>query len=563
MADPSIEVISQKCISWRPVELAVLDEKHTEYLSHKPCSEERAAILKAAVAALQNVSSRFTRAALTVAHEKLQVFFKNTRARTCSSRKCSGDDSALWAKDDEGPKIWEVALAKKVAEGKVNESNCATIISSVKSKCFKALSDEEKHIWEEKAEELRMEWENLSIDDLIADNKEGLFVKVASALQGLIGSKGWQAGEDVGFHFVDIMPAGETESFSTFEGRNEAEDTCWERFMAQAFLVNCDTPRACDDVGKPVLPQMEEDWTVMHIGKTLKEYMEELWFYTCTNVEDLPELPWDALGDVACELVATDWRGSVDTDRSFHFMVDLATIRRCTILDNGDILEGPSVNEMAIAPDGDAVIADGDAVTPNGDAVTRDGDATNKQKEEEEDNDDDVVAQTPSWKWVVTHVNDDGEPLDPDNILMHAFKHSAAETAVAHSEHTVNKGKGVAAAGDAVSMEVRREGDKVVAGHEDAVDEQCTDGVHECNDESNVDVEGEDNDEKDGRSIGEVVKVTRGRKWKQGPRASTSTSNTKAAGQAVNKKCHVAVSVVEKRCICATAQSWKSLRTRK
>ncbi|KAL6300828.1 hypothetical protein BKA93DRAFT_828785 [Sparassis latifolia] len=341
MADSSIEVILQKRISWRLVELTVLDEKHAEYLSHKLGSEERTAILKAAVAALQNVSPRFTRAALPMAHEKVQVFFKNTRM--CISkgvqcefhaggknmfiaRKCSSGGSALWAKDDEGRKIWEAALTSQVAEGKVNESNRTAVISSVKSKCFKALSDEEKHTWEEKAEELRKERENLSVDDLIADNQEGLFVKVASALQGLIGSKGWQAGEDVGFHLrmvyklregvprstrVDIMPTGETESFSTFEGGNEAEDTCWERFVARVFVVNRDPPRARDDIGKPVLPQIEEDWTPMHVGKTLKEYMEELWLYTHTDVEDLPELPWDTLGDIACELVAADWRGSV------------------------------------------------------------------------------------------------------------------------------------------------------------------------------------------------------------------------------------------------------------
>ncbi|KAL6299064.1 hypothetical protein BKA93DRAFT_830186 [Sparassis latifolia] len=341
MADPSVEVISQKRISWRPVELTVLDEKHAEYLSHKSGSEERAAILKAAVAALQNVSPRFARAALPMAYEKAQVFFKNTCARTSKGVRCefhaggknmfiarkrSGGGSALWAKDDEGHKIWEAALASQVAEGKVNESNHAAVISSVKSKCFKALSDEEKHTWEEKAEELCKELENLSIDNLIADDQEGLFVKVASALQGLIESKGWKAEEDVGFHLrmvykpregvprstrVDIMPAGETKSFSTFEGRNEAEDARWERFVAQAFVVNRDPPRACDDVGKPVLLQMEEDWTPMHIGKTLKEYMEELWFYTHTDVKDLPELPWDALGDIACKLVATNWRGSV------------------------------------------------------------------------------------------------------------------------------------------------------------------------------------------------------------------------------------------------------------
>ncbi|GBE80379.1 hypothetical protein SCP_0300940 [Sparassis crispa] len=427
MADPFIEVILQKCIGWRLMKLAVLDEKHAEYLSHKPGSEERAAILKAAVAALQNMSPHFTRAALPVAHEKVQVFFKNTCARTSKGvrrefhargknmfimHKRSSGSSALWAKDDEGRKIWEAALASQVAEGKVNESNCAAVISSVKSKCFKALSDEEKHTWEEKAEELHKEWENLSVDDLIADKQEGLFVKVASALQGLIRSKGWQAGEDVGFHLrmvyklregvscsthVDIMPAGETESFSTFEGGNKAEDVHREHFMAQVFVVNCDPPRAHDDVGKPVLLQMEEDWTPMHLGKTLKEYMEELWFYTHTDVEDLPELPWDALGDIACELVAADWGGSVgdlvkmkpaqvmalylrmydmqDTDGSFHFVVDLAAIRRCTILDNGDILEGPSVDEMTIAPDSDAVIADGDAVALDGDAIAHDGDA--------------------------------------------------------------------------------------------------------------------------------------------------------------------------------------------
>ncbi|GBE83169.1 hypothetical protein SCP_0502160 [Sparassis crispa] len=75
--------------------------------------------------------------------------------------------------------------------------------------------------------------------------------------------------------------------------------------------MNRDSPRARDDVGKPVLLQMEEDWTPMHVGKTLKEYMEELWLYTHTDVEDLPEPPWDALGDIACKLVAADWRGSV------------------------------------------------------------------------------------------------------------------------------------------------------------------------------------------------------------------------------------------------------------
>ncbi|KAL6300826.1 hypothetical protein BKA93DRAFT_828783 [Sparassis latifolia] len=259
-----------------------------------------------------------------------------------------------------------------------------------------------------------------------------------------------------------------------------------------------------------------------------------------------------------------------DTDGSFSFVVDLAAIRRCTILDNGDILEGPSVNEMAIAPDGNAIIADGDAIAPDGDAVAHDGDATDKEKEEEEekeeDDDDDDIAQTPSRKRVVvstsTYVDDNGEPLDPDNISMRALKHSATETVVAHGEHTVNKGKGVAAAGDAVSVEVRHEGDKVVAGREDAVDGQRADGVCKCDDESDADAEGEDDDEEDGGSIKEVMKVMRGRKRKQGPRASTSTSNIKAVGWAVNKKCRVAVSVVEKRCTCTTAQPRKSLRTR-
>ncbi|GBE80378.1 hypothetical protein SCP_0300930 [Sparassis crispa] len=64
-----------------------------------------------------------------------------------------------------------------------------------------------------------------------------------------------------------------------------------------------------------------------------------------------------------------------------------------------------------------------------------------------------------------------------------------------------------------------------------------------------VDAEGEDDNEEDGGSIKEMVKVTRGRKRKQGPRASTSTSNTKAAGRAVNKKRCVTVSVMEKRII--------------
>ncbi|KAL6300153.1 hypothetical protein BKA93DRAFT_752912 [Sparassis latifolia] len=528
-----------KCISWHPVELAVLDEKHVKYLSHKLGSEERAAILKAEVAALQNVSPHFARAALPMAHEKVQVFFKNTHMRTSKGvrcefhargknmfimRKCSSGDSVLWAKDDEGHKIWEAVLMSQVAEGKVNESNRATVISSVKSKCFKALSDEEKHTWKEKAEELHKEQENLSIDDLIADNQEGLFVKVASALQGLIGSKGWQAGEDVGFHLcmvyksVNIMPARETESFSTFEGGNEAEDACWERFIAQAFdkfLVNRDPPRARNDVGKPVLLQMKEDRTPMHVGKTLKEYMKELWLYTHTDVEDLPELSWDALGDIACKLVAADWRGSVGDLVKMKPMQVMALYLRMY-----DVQDTDGVDEMAIAPDGDAVIADGDAIAPDGDAIARDGDATDKEEEEEEeDDDDDVIAQTPSRKQVIVSTS-----------------HSAAETVVAHGEHTVNKGKGVATAGDAVSVEIRHEGDKVIAGCEDAVDKQHADGVHERDDESDADAEGEDNDEEDGRIIKEVVKVMRGTKWKQGPCASTSTLNTKAAGWAVNKK---------------------------
>ncbi|GBE80377.1 hypothetical protein SCP_0300920 [Sparassis crispa] len=110
--------------------------------------------------------------------------------------------------------------------------------------------------------------------------------------------------------------------------------------------------------------------------------------------------------------------------------------------------------------------------------------------EEEEDDDDDVIAQTLSRKRVVvstsTHVDDDGELLDSDNISMRALKHSAVETAVTHGEHTVNKGKGVATAGDAVSVEVRRESDKVIAGHEDAVDEQRADDVHKRDDESDA-----------------------------------------------------------------------------
>ncbi|KAL6300740.1 hypothetical protein BKA93DRAFT_752458 [Sparassis latifolia] len=113
-----------------------------------------------------------------------------------------------------------------------------------------------------------------------------------------------------------------------------------------------------------------------------------------------------------------------------------------------------------------------------------------EEEEEEEDDDDDVIAQTLSRKRVVvstsTHVDDDGELLDSDNISMRALKHSAVETAVTHGEHTVNKGKGVATAGDAISVEVRRESDKVVAGHEDAVDEQRADDVHKRDDESDA-----------------------------------------------------------------------------
>ncbi|GBE83177.1 hypothetical protein SCP_0502240 [Sparassis crispa] len=103
--------------------------------------------------------------------------------------------------------------------------------------------------------------------------------------------------------------------------------------------------------------------------------------------------------------------------------------------------------------------------------------------------------------------------------------------------HDNVRGKEVAAVGDAVGVEVRREGDKVVADCEDAVDEQCADSVRKRDDESDADAEGEDDDKEDGGSIKEVVKVMRGRKWKQGPHASTSTSNTKAMGRAVNKKC--------------------------
>ncbi|KAL6298783.1 hypothetical protein BKA93DRAFT_830416 [Sparassis latifolia] len=121
---------------------------------------------------------------------------------------------------------------------------------------------------------------------------------------------------------------------------SEAEHLRWMRFAEQVFSVN----RKADNVtGKPVLLQIEDDWTPVHMRKTLKEYLKGLWDFSHHPVMDPPDLPWNELIDLVCDVVPEMWHGSLgdpekmkavevmalylwmhdcqDTAAAFHFVV--------------------------------------------------------------------------------------------------------------------------------------------------------------------------------------------------------------------------------------------------
>ncbi|KAL6300499.1 hypothetical protein BKA93DRAFT_752593 [Sparassis latifolia] len=287
---------------------------------------------------------------LLTVRKKVLHFFKNDRVQKIQGGRCVPPNarilfstcirhdgaSALWANSEEGQKVWNTSLERE------------------KASLFKK--------WAEKADVLRKEEENMSLDEAIAadsSNQETLFITVAMGLKALIGSERGQAGEDVGFHVkmvykpqdgatrftcMDVMLNQESGRFSTFEGGSEAEHLWWTCFAEQVFLVPTAVNRKADNVtGKPILLQMEDDWTPVRVGKTLKEYLKGLWDFSHHPVMDPPDLPWNELNDSMCDVVPETWRGSLgdpekmkaaevmalylqmhdcqDTAAAFHFVV--------------------------------------------------------------------------------------------------------------------------------------------------------------------------------------------------------------------------------------------------
>ncbi|KAL6299359.1 hypothetical protein BKA93DRAFT_829931 [Sparassis latifolia] len=314
---PATSLDDSKCISWKPGELSILDEKHAEYQAFKLGSVQRKELLDVTAEALQKASPRLQNMQLLTVRKKVLHFFKNDRVRKIQGggrvppnarmlfSMCIGHDgaSALWVNSEERWKVWNASLERKKASGTVNDGNCLGLISSLKASLFKKLPAEEQKEWAEKADVLRKEEENMSLNEAIAINQETLFVTVAMGLKALIGSERGQASEDVGFHVkmvykprdgathftcMDVMLNQESGHFSTFEGGSEAERLRWMHFAEQVFSVN----RKADNVtGKPVLLQMEDDWTSVRVGKTLKEYLKGLWDFSHHPVMDPPNLP--------------------------------------------------------------------------------------------------------------------------------------------------------------------------------------------------------------------------------------------------------------------------------
>ncbi|GBE84374.1 hypothetical protein SCP_0603530 [Sparassis crispa] len=170
---PATSLDDSKCISWKPGELSILDEKHAEYQVFKLGSVQRKELLDVMAEALQKASPRLQNMQLLTVRKKVLHFFKNDRVRKIQGdgrvppntrmlfSMCIRHDgaSALWVNSEER---WKASL-------------------------FKKLPAEEQKEWAEKADVLRKEEENMSLDEAIAVNQETLFVTVAMGLKALIG----------------------------------------------------------------------------------------------------------------------------------------------------------------------------------------------------------------------------------------------------------------------------------------------------------------------------------------------------------------------------------------
>ncbi|GBE88203.1 hypothetical protein SCP_1300170 [Sparassis crispa] len=143
---------------------------------------QRKELLDVTVEALQKASPRLQNMQLLTVRKKVLHFFKNDRVRkiqggrrvppnACmlfSTRVRHDGVSALWANSEERQKVWNASLECEKASGAVNDGNHLGLISSLKASLFKKLPVEEQKEWAEKADALRREEENMSLDEAIA-----------------------------------------------------------------------------------------------------------------------------------------------------------------------------------------------------------------------------------------------------------------------------------------------------------------------------------------------------------------------------------------------------------